>query len=415
MSERTRREFLKGAAALAGAGALMPGAPARRAWAAAEARRDPPVPSYLRRYEKLYRADPRAAAIRWFREARFGLFIHYGLYSLLGRHEWVQLREKIPLAEYARLAGTFTCKKFDAGFIADLAVQAEMKYVNLVTRHHDSFSLWDTKQSDFSTAKTAARCDLVGELAEACRRRGLGLFCYYSHGRDWRHPHAPTRERFGRTARPAYDTPEPTYKTGKDHDIRKYVAFMKAQITELLTHYGPIAGIWLDGIGTSRQQPDVWKLQELYGHIHGLQPQVLVSYKQGFLGTEDFFAPERSRPAAGDARRGGKVAQHPAKPLEICDTLQERGWGLVKTEKHKTADEVMKLLAYAAHGKANLLLNTGPLGDGSIHPADVKTLREVGRRIRADGWPAPETPPKRPARPKRAGKGKRAKAKRSAT
>jgi len=390
MDEQTRRQFLRTAGAAVAAGAALPGVPGggRVSAAAAPAAS---IPSYLKAYGKRYAEDPRAAAIRWFREAKFGLFIHYGLYSLLGRHEWVQLRGGIPVAEYARLAGKFTCKKFDAGAITDMAADAGMKYINLVTRHHDSFSLWDTKQSDFNTVKTAAGRDLVRELSEACRKKGLGFFCYYSHGRDWKHPHAPNPDKFGKSARQAYWRNEPTYKKGAEHDIRKYVAFMKAQITELLENYGPIAGIWLDGIGTSRQQPKVWKLQELYDHIHSLQPQVLVSYKQGFLGTEDFFAPERH-------------AVKTDKPLEICDTLQPKGWGLVKGVRHKTADDVMKMLARAAHGKANLLLNTGPLGDGSIHPADVKTLAEVGRRLRADGWPEPARPPASP--PKRRNKPK---------
>ena len=391
MNQHSRRAFLRTVGAAIGAGSALPGVLGGRV-AGAAARAESQAPSYLKGYEKQYARDPRAAAIQWFREAKFGLFIHYGLYSLLGRHEWVQLREKVPVAEYARLADKFTCEKFDADAITDMAAGAEMKYINLVTRHHDSFSLWDTKQSDFNTARTAARRDLVGELSEACRKKGLGFFCYYSHGRDWKHPHAPNPDKFGKTARPAYWSDEPTYRKGADHDIRKYLDFMRAQITELLTNYGPIAGIWLDGIGTSRTQPKVWKLQELYDHIHSLQPQVLVSYKQGFLGTEDFFAPERH-------------AVKTDKPLEICDTLQPKGWGLVKGVKHKTPDDVMKMLARAAHGKANLLLNTGPLGDGSIHPDDVKTFAEVGRRIRRNGWPKPvEPPPQPPKRGKPKGK-----------
>ena len=411
MNRQTRREFLRSAGAAAGGAVVLPAtarvaraAAAGRPAAEAPAKEAAAVPSYLRDYAALYAKNPRQAAIRWFREARFGLFIHYGLYSLLGRHEWVQLRERIPLAEYAKLADRFTCEKFDADFITDMAVGAQMKYVNLVTRHHDSFSLWATRQSDFNTVKTAAKRDLVGELAAACRKKGLGLFCYYSHGRDWKHPHAPNPDRFGRSARPAYWRDEPAYRKGAEHDIRKYVDFMRAQIAELLENYGPIAGIWLDGIGTSRMQKDVWRAQELYDFIHSKQPQVLVSYKQGFLGTEDFFAPERGKPPAGDERKAGEVAEAPGKPLEICDTLQEKGWGLVRTEKHKTPDQVTAMLARAAYWKANLLLNTGPLGDGSIPEVDVRTLAEVGRRIRANGWPAPQKPAPTPRKRRRKAK-----------
>jgi len=352
------------------------------------------VPSYLRGYETLYRKDPRAAAIEWFRNARFGLFIHYGLYSLLGRHEWVQFRERIPVAEYAKLKDKFTAEKFDADFITDLALAAEMKYINITTRHHDSFCLFATRQTDFNSVNSPAHRDLVGELAQACRRKGLGLFLYYSHGRDWRHPHAPNNDQWGGSARPKYNPPEPSYAYGKDHDLQKYLDFMTAQITELLTNYGPIAGIWLDGIAVPLSgDKSKFKCQQLYDLIHSLQPQVLVSYKQGLLGTEDFFAPEH---------RG--IRDTRGKPLEICTTLQRGGWGYVKGARHLGPDDVMRLLAHAAYQKANLLLNTGPLPDGSIHPKDLATLREVGRRIRTSGWPKPlPPPPRRKGRKKKKG------------
>ena len=141
------------------------------------------VPSYLKDYEEIYSKNPRQAAIEWFRDAKFGLFLHYGLYSQLGRHEWVQFREKIPVGEYSKLKDTFTAENFDADFICDLALEAQMKYVNITTRHHDSFCLFDTKQSDFNSVNSPAKRDLVGELARACAKRGLGFFCYYSHGR----------------------------------------------------------------------------------------------------------------------------------------------------------------------------------------------------------------------------------------
>lgn len=370
-----RRSFLKSAlAAGLGAGTLP-----RRIDAMASAALPPP---YLREVASAYRSNPRRAALEWFAGARFGLFLHYGLYSLLGRHEWVQLRELIRVDEYAKLKDRFTAEKFDAGFIADLAVDAGMKYVNITTRHHDSFCLFDTAQTDFKSTASPARRDLVGELAEACSKRGLGLCLYYSHGRDWKHPHAPHNDDWKGAARPKYDPPEPTYKTGADHDLQVYVAFMKAQITELLTQYGPIAAIWLDGIGvprTNEARLPEFRCQELYDHIHGLQPQVLVSYKQGMIGTEDFLAPERH------------WTEKPDKPLELCDTLQPKGWGYIAEDdgKHKTADDVMQMLATAAALPGNLLLNTGPLPDGAIHPEDVVTLREVGRRIKANGFPPP--------------------------
>jgi alpha-L-fucosidase len=348
-----RREFI-------GAAAAMPLAAA------------PSVPSYLKGYEKLYDRDPRAAAIQWFRDAKFGMFIHYGLYSLLGRHEWVQLRELIPVAKYAELKKQFTAAKFDANAIADLAVAAKMRYINITTRHHDSFCLFRTRQTDFNSVNSPAKRDLVGELAAACRKKGLGLFLYYSHGRDWKHPHAPNNDEWKGSARPKYNPPEPSYATGKDHDLQKYLDFMKAQITELLTNYGPVAGIWLDGIAVPFSgDRSKFQCQQLYDYIHSMQPQVLVSYKQGLLGTEDFMAPEH------------KAIDNPSgKPLEVCTTMQDKhGWGYVKDARHLTADEVMQRLEQAKQAKANLCLNTGPLGDGSIHPDDDRVFREVGKRL----------------------------------
>ena len=328
------------------------------------------VPSYLSRFSDLYESDPRNAALTWFKEARFGLFVHYGLYSLLEGHyqekhsrpaEWVLRNCKVPLADYEALADKFTAEKFDADFITDMAQDAGMKYLNITTRHHDSFCLWDTKTTDFKSTNTPAKRDLVAELADSCQKKGLGLCLYLSHGRDWRHPHGPES---------LFPSPEVDYQI--------YVDYLSAQVNELLTQYGPIAAIWLDGIGgawnTQKQAggKDVLNAQALYDQIRSLQPQVLISYKQGYLGTEDFVAPERH------------FKEKTTKPLEICNTLQGYSWGYDRADegRHRKTDEVMELLAEAKAMPANLLLNTGPLPDGSIHPEDIKTLKEVGQRLR---------------------------------
>ena len=393
MRTSTRRTFLITSASAAAASAMN--LPARLL--AADAPAQPPVPSYLKGYEKAYLADPRAAARQWFRDAKFGLFIHYGLYSLEGRHEWLQYREKIPVADYARLKERFTAAKFDADAIADLAVAAGMSYVNITTRHHDSFCLFGSAQTDFHARNSPARRDLIRELADACRKKGLGLCLYYSHGRDWRHPHAPNNDRWGGSARPEYDPPEPSYATGKNHDLNRYLDFMTAQMTELLTGYGPIAAIWLDGIATPLsdktatpcpkppRQPDnapEFRCRELYEHIHRLQPQVLISYKQGLLGSEDFFAPEHKAVAVtGD------------KPMEICSTLQEGSWGYHHDKRNLTTEEAWAKIVAARAANANLLLNTGPLPDGSIPPQHARVLREIGERIRKQGFPTASRPP----------------------
>ena len=337
------------------------------------------IPPFLEEYENLYSTNPRGACIEWFANARYGLFIHYGLYSLLGRHEWVQLREKIPVAEYAKLKEQFTAEKFDADFITDLALDAEMKYINITTRHHDSFCLWDTQYSDFKSTNSPAKRDLLAELSEQCNKKDLALFFYYSHGRDWKHPHAPNNDKWGGRARPDYPVREPAYKYGDEHDLSIYVEFMQNQINELLEMFPETAGIWLDGIGVTRSGDySQFKCQELYDQIHAKLSHVLVSYKQGLLGTEDFLAPERTYQSDGK----------PEKPLEICDHLQNNGWGYMKSEdgKHKNKATVIEMLKKANAYPANLLLNTGPLPSGEIHPEDVKVLREVGKEIRNKGW-----------------------------
>ena len=337
------------------------------------------VPGYLKDYEDLYAKDPRAAALAWFREAKYGLFLTYGLYSLLGRREWVQYREKIPVAEYENLRDRFTAAEFDADRIAAFAADCGMKYINITTRHHDSFCLFATRETDFNSVNSPAGRDLVGELAAACDARGLGFFCYYSHGRDWRHPHAPNNDEWGGSARPEYDPPEPSYARGEEHDLQKYLDFMAAQITELLTQYDhPVAGIWLDGytvpVSGDRSR---FRLEELYDLIHRLGPQALVSYKQGVLGTEDFFAPEH------------KAVDRGERLVEICTTMCPGSWGYMAEAagKHKTAEQVWETLREARRQGCDLLLNTGPLPDGGLDPEDETVLREVGARLRAEGFP----------------------------
>ena len=355
------------------------------------------VPRYLRGYEKLYSQNPREASLQWFRDAKFGLMLHYGLYSLLGRHEWVQHIEKIPVAEHDKLMDQFTADGFDADAIAQLAVEAEAKYVNITTMHHDSFCLWDTRVTAFNSVNAPCGRDLIAELADACDQHGLGLCLYYSHGRNWRHPHAPHNERWGSAARPEYDQPQPEYATGDEHDLDKYVQFMTDQITELLTNYGPVAAIWLDGIGvlvndktrTPCPQPHndptsapEFRCQELYDHIHALQPQVILSYKWGLLGTEDFYSPEN------------KAVDSFGKPGEVCrtmiDTEPTRSYGYLEAAKgtHMKLDDAWQALTEARQADFNLLLNTAPLPDGSLDPEDVAVYRQMGERIRKDGFPA---------------------------
>ena len=227
------------------------------------------------------------------------------------------------------------------------------------------------------------------------------MFLYYAYAMDWRHPYFYPRQ-YLPAARPDYQPPEPSYQWKQDADFGHYLEFVHGQLRELLTNYGPLAGIWLDPIIGYYARPNLFPIQETYALIRGLQPQTLISFKQGATGTEDFAAPERYGRSLADAVRkrcgedSAKIAAaawqaNKSKHNELCDTMQPRMWGYVKQDdgKHLDAGKVRHRLALAFGQNCNLLMNTGPLADGSIHPTDLATFREVGRRIRAEGYPAP--------------------------
>ena len=340
---------------------------------------DSNFPAHLKGYEKVYKENPRQASLDWFRDARFGMMVCYGLVSVDARHEFEQWEYKIPVKEYEKKKERFTADKFDADFICDLAVDAGMKYVTFVSKHCDGFCLWQTAETGFNSFNSPAYQDIVGEFADACRKRGLGLFLFYEHGFDWRHPHGPRMSEFPKGPRIteiAYPSPEPTYAYGKDYNLNKYVEYVRAQITELITNYGPVAGVWLDGAAVPASGDHTkFKLQELYDQIHEEQSHALVSYKWGITGTEDFFAPESGQIHAID--------ENPAttKITELNEPLN-RGWFYIKGSEHRNADWVMKRLEFAQRKNYNYLLNIGLLSDGSVHPSDIETLKEVGRRLR---------------------------------
>jgi alpha-L-fucosidase len=330
------------------------------------------VPPYLRGYEAAYRENPRAAAVAWHRNAKWGLFVHYALASLRGltaqqslktkagsSAEWRKLKQGTP-EEYARLRDRFTAAKFDAAFITDLALAAEMRYINFTTRHLGELYMFRTTVSDFTSLNSPAKRDLVAELAAQCHAKGLGLFLYCP-------PEVARTE------------PQATFERNC------------TVVRELLTRYGPVAGIWLDGIGSYYAEPAAYRrLNELYALIRSLQPQCLISFKQG-TGTEDFVAPEGRMHVKGGPIADKAWALNAGKRGDICTNMQTAppSWLYLEGCEHINADQVLALLADAFAQKANLTLNTGPLPDGSIHPGDVAALREAGARIRKNGFPSP--------------------------
>jgi alpha-L-fucosidase len=264
-----------------------------------------------------------------------------------------------------------------------------MRYVTLTTRHHDSFCLFRSEVSDYTTAASACGRDLVAEMASACERHGLGLFLYYSYALDWRHPwFYPSA--FLSMARPAYDPPEPRYLWRYDRHFERYIAFVHAQLRELLTGYGAIAGVWFDPIMGYYARPDLFPADETYALIRELQPQALIGFKQGATGDEDFAAPERAGCDLGGrvhsliGANAARVAaeawrRNQGKPMEICDTLQPHAWGYNAADDgaHRDARDVRAMIEHAAGNGANLLLNAGPLPDGRLHPEDVSTLETL--------------------------------------
>ena len=345
----------------------------------------PIVPDYLSEQEEAYNADPRGTNLQWFQEAKYGMFIHYGLYSQLEKGEWVQLRDTIPVAEYAKLKDTFTAENFDADMITDLAIKAGMKYITITSKHHDGFCLFETKVSDFQVMNSPCGRDLIKELYEACEEKGLGLFLYYSYGADWQHPYFYPREEGWANARPAYKNPQPEYLYEKEADFQIYVDFVHEQVKELFTQYPNIAGIWFDPIMGYYSRPDLFPIDSTYALVRSLSPHALISFKQGANGEEDFMAPERG----GGAKVGQQheVARkvyelNKNKPMEICNTLQPHAWGYNKQHdgNHKSADEILQMLKEAAAIDANLLLNVGPKGDGSFPEEDITALEEAGKK-----------------------------------
>ncbi len=348
------------------------------------------LPNYLKEYAKEYSENPRQANLQWFTDAKYGMFIHYGLYAQLEKGEWIQLRDTVPVAEYAKLKDTFTADKFDAGFITDLAIKAGMKYITITSKHHDGFCLFKTAQTDFNSLNSPCGRDLIGELAAACNEKGLGLFLYYSYAADWKHPYFYSREAGWKNARPAYKYPQPEYKFQKDEDFRIYVDYVHEHLKELLIQYPTIAGIWFDPIMGLYNRPDLFPVEETYALIRSLSPHALISFKQGANGDEDFSAPERNASAkVGNQFEVAKMVyeKNKNKPKEICNTLQPHAWGYHKGNdgKHKTSQELVQIIKETWSKDANLLMNIGPLPDGSFPEEDIISLTEAGEVLRKEG------------------------------
>lgn len=309
--------------------------------------------------------------IQWFEDAKFGLFIHWGIYSILGRGEWVMENERIPVAEYEKLAREFNPVDFDANEWAAKAKEAGVRYVTITSKHHDGFSMFDTKLSDYKITNTPFGRDVMIELAGALSKRGIRLFFYYSQ-LDWHH-----KDYFplGKTGHGAGRQP--------NGDWSKYLQYYAGQVEELCSQYGKIGGMWFDG-WWDKQDAD-WDLDGVYRTIHGLQPAALVGsnhHVQPFRG-EDFQIFEQDLP--GENSAGFNMARISNLPLETCMTINN-SWGYNSSDKNnKSLKELIDRLVRAAGLGANMLLNVGPLPNGEIQKEHLERLRDIGEWLSKHG------------------------------
>ncbi len=305
---------------------------------------------------------PKPESLQWFTQARFGMFIHWGIYSILGRGEWVMHHQKIPVKEYEKLQSQFNPTRFDAAKWVKLAKMAGMKYMTFTSKHHDGFCMFDSALTTYTSMHAPCKRDFVAELTRECQRQGLGIFYYYSL-LDWHHP---------------------DYKT----NLPKYVEYAHGQIRELCTKYGRISGIWFDG--GWEHSAEEWRSAELIAMIRKLQPHALVNNRARLDG--DFITPEQRIPRARAAALG--------KPFECCFTIN-RSWGYNARDRNfKSAAQLVQMLATIVGLGGNLLLNVGPLPTGEIPEEQAFRLRQVGEWMAkygesiygCDAGPFPKTP-----------------------
>lgn len=317
-----------------------------------------------------------------FQDAKFGMFIHWGLSSTLGAGEWVMNNRNIHKNNYKRQLQAFNPIHFDAAKWVLLAKNTGMKYIIFITRHHDGFSNWDTKYSDWKIINTPYGKDVLRMLADECRKQDIKLGLYYST-LDWYRDDYPYES--GRTGKG-------TGRTVKS-DYASYLQFMKNQLTELLTNYGDIMSIWFDGHwdqtnveGSVDMSSRIdWKYDEIYSLIHKLQPRCLIGnnhHLTPFSG-EDFQMFEKDLP--GQNNTGLSYQDISSLPLETCETMNN-SWGYNITDTHyKTTKQCIQYLVNAAGRNGNFLLNIGPMPDGSIQKEFVDTLNAIGQWITKNG------------------------------
>jgi alpha-L-fucosidase len=338
----TRRDFLQTAAVLAGAASVP--LTSRLATAAS--------PTVAR--EEPLRPAPRFGDARdWWFQKRFGMFVHWGLYSIDGWHEQDQWRRRIPRAEYVKLAQRWNPTRFNPNDWLDLAEGAGMKYICLTTKHHDGFCLWDTQATSYNTMNTPYGKDVLKSLADACHQRQFPLCLYYSIA-DWHHPNYPNLGRHHELP------PQP----GDQPDWDKYLVFLRAQVRELCTQYGEIHGFWWD-MNVPKHVD-----RSINAMIRELQPKAVIN-DRGF-DEGDFGTPER------DYTPEGKLVPSFEKRTEACQSVGMESWGWRVDEDYYTDRHLERSITRFLARDANYLLNVGPRGDGAIPPESAGILKRIG-------------------------------------
>ncbi len=298
-------------------------------------------------------AKSRPRRMKWWHEARFGMFIHWGLYAQVGRNEWVMAIECIPKKEYEKLADTWKPKPRPMREWARLAKKAGMKYMVMTTKHHEGFCLWDTEQTDYNAARRGPGRDLVQEYVDACREYGLKIGFYYSL-MDWHHPDGA--------------------RCFKDEKARRrFIDFTQGCVRELMTNYGKIDILWYD-VSWPLRSPEAWESLKMNQMVRELQPHIIINDRAQL--PEDLGTPEGRVSAASVGRS-----------WEACMTFNDVSWGYMPSAASQahSSHRVLSMLQMAAGGQGNLLLNIGPKPDGSVPEWAVEPLTTAGKWLAKNG------------------------------
>lgn len=323
---------------------------------------------------------------RWFRQARFGMFIHWGLYAIPARGEWVRSHERLSNEDYQPYFQEFNPTRYDARAWAQLARRAGMQYAVLTAKHHDGFCLFDSQLTDYKSTNTPCRRDLVREYVDAFRAEGLKVGLYYSL-LDWHHPDYPA---YGDPFHPMRD--HPVYKD-RPQDFGRYLDYFHAQVRELLTGYGTIDIMWFD-FSYGSMSGETWRAADLVEMARSLQPALLIDNRLDASGDTnrsieslepppycgDFACPEQIIPPQGLTDAAGRPV-----PWEACLTLNNH-WGYCAADRdYKSARQVIRALVECVSKGGNMLLNVGPDAPGEIPAESVEILEQVGAWMHRNG------------------------------